>query len=717
MFKRTLARAGNLFNYAWYVPLLFIMYFGYDVFLSTEASPLPSTVSTILGWVFSLVLNPLVMAGLFGAIYQQQKSAEKPGTGSFLSEFYGQQSGPEKASIGGFLGGMKRYFWPIAGANLILTVVRLIAIVAASMIGGPDRPQSELRTAVAFVDVPFTMIILFWYAALVTEGDLFRSLWRGLRALVVNPVALGIGLIWGAVGLEDDLMAISLGDQGALAARAALSVVLATFRVLTAVYALAVYREMRGESAEPASPQVIDTLQPSVVETAAVPAAPAAPPAQGLIRTSFGFAFFAFVPLVHLLTLGLGILALKRSGRFVLRSAIACAAGAFFTAFYLLIVAGWLVSAASPSSYVSIGFLAEANRDLAPQVALLRDGSYADAQKQLEALGGSPSRHWTVDTALALAKSGQNDLDGALDTFYTASHKFPERSEFYYYYGLTLLDNDQQEMALKQFQLAAAHSPKLPRAALYATLVSNAYKPSPELSAAFFIIILLILFTVHEYGHAFAAWKLGDDTAKNAGRLTLNPIKHLDLFGSIILPGILLYRQSDIIFGWAKPVPVNPQNFKDPRKDHMRVSFAGPAVNLLVAMGCFILLGLILLVIRLFWPETVTMRIIAPYGETSLVGPPYAHWLLIAIIFIKQLMYTSLALGFFNLLPIPPLDGSWILAGFLPESLMGIFEVARRFGIALFLLLSMTPVIDYYVAIPTLGLWGGLQLVASAVGL
>jgi Zn-dependent protease len=199
--------------------------------------------------------------------------------------------------------------------------------------------------------------------------------------------------------------------------------------------------------------------------------------------------------------------------------------------------------------------------------------------------------------------------------------------------------------------------------------------------------------------------------------LTLNPVPHLDLFGSLILPAILLFQQSEIMFGWAKPVPVNPENFKDPKKDHMLVSFAGPAMNLIVAMVCFIILAGIMLFIRLFWPGTLSLNFTTPFSPVSLVGPPFARWLLILIVFLKQFFYTSLALGIFNLIPVPPLDGSWILSGLLPQRFGQIFEKTRRFGFVIFLLFVMTPVLDYIMSIPIGFAWGAFQLLASAMGL
>jgi Zn-dependent protease len=227
---------------------------------------------------------------------------------------------------------------------------------------------------------------------------------------------------------------------------------------------------------------------------------------------------------------------------------------------------------------------------------------------------------------------------------------------------------------------------------------------------------LLILFTLHEYGHAFAAWKLGDDTAKVQGRLTLNPIPHLDIFGSILLPAILLFQQSDVVFGWAKPVQVNPENFKNPNRDHMLVSFAGPAVNLMVSTVCMIILGTIMLLIHVLWPEAISLNLASITSSVSMVGLPFSQGIILLIVFLKQLFYTSIVLGFFNLLPIPPLDGSWIFAGFLPQGFRNLFEKVRPFGFLFFLLLVLTPVLDYILSIPIGIAWVGLELLFTVMG-
>jgi Zn-dependent protease len=177
----------------------------------------------------------------------------------------------------------------------------------------------------------------------------------------------------------------------------------------------------------------------------------------------------------------------------------------------------------------------------------------------------------------------------------------------------------------------------------------------------FSLIVLLFSVIIHELAHGYVAFSLGDPTAKYAGRLTLNPIKHLDLFGSIILPLLLFISGSPFLFGWAKPVPINPYNFKDQKYGEIKVSIAGPASNLSLA----IIFGLILR----FVPTTIISM--NPGIEVALTS----------------IVFINIMLGIFNLIPVPPLDGSWILFSFLPASMQGARNFFRQYGIVILVML------------------------------
>ncbi len=171
------------------------------------------------------------------------------------------------------------------------------------------------------------------------------------------------------------------------------------------------------------------------------------------------------------------------------------------------------------------------------------------------------------------------------------------------------------------------------------------------------IIIILIAVSVHEFAHAWAADRLGDPTAKLNGRMTLNPIAHLDPIGTLTL---FLFG-----FGWGKPVPVDSYNLQDPRRDEALISFAGPLSNIIIA----ILFGLIFK--------------LSPYQP---INSNYK----ILIDFLK----INFGLAYFNLLPIPPLDGSKILLGFLPfETAIEVEEVLSQYGL-IFLLMSFLPIFN-----------------------
>jgi Zn-dependent protease len=162
---------------------------------------------------------------------------------------------------------------------------------------------------------------------------------------------------------------------------------------------------------------------------------------------------------------------------------------------------------------------------------------------------------------------------------------------------------------------------------------------------------ILLALTFHEYAHAYVANRLGDDTAKQSGRLSLNPLRHLDPLGTIMI--FLVH------FGWAKPVPVNPYRLKNPKKDMLWISAAGPFANMVLAFASGILLRLL----------------IATGGtpdRTSLMG------LLIYVVFMS--LQINLALAIFNILPIAPLDGSKILAGLLPAGYAKMFYFMDRYG-------------------------------------
>ena len=198
-----------------------------------------------------------------------------------------------------------------------------------------------------------------------------------------------------------------------------------------------------------------------------------------------------------------------------------------------------------------------------------------------------------------------------------------------------------------------------------------------QISIFFQIIILIISVMAHEVAHGAAAYYFGDPTAKNMGRLTLNPLKHIDLFGSVILPFILVITKAGFIFGWAKPVPYNPYNLRNRRLGEFCVSIAGIATNFIIA---------------------IIFSFIIRFAGVLNLSQPVAD-LIIYIIFL------NLVLGIFNLIPIPPLDGSKILFTIVPYRFERQLMVFEKYG--------------FYFLIIFIVFFGGLvsKLVFSLMGL
>ena len=186
------------------------------------------------------------------------------------------------------------------------------------------------------------------------------------------------------------------------------------------------------------------------------------------------------------------------------------------------------------------------------------------------------------------------------------------------------------------------------------------------LQAAAIIVPLVIAIVFHEVAHGWVARMLGDPTAHEQRRLSFNPLRHVDPFGTIILPG-MLWLTTHTAFGWAKPVPVNKWRLKDPRKGMMAVAAAGPGMNLLLAAVGAVLLGLLV----------------------RLAGGNEAPWLQFIADNFNNFIMINVFLAFFNLLPIPPFDGSHIIEGVLPRTAARQYERLRPFGFVLIIVLLL----------------------------
>ena len=228
--------------------------------------------------------------------------------------------------------------------------------------------------------------------------------------------------------------------------------------------------------------------------------------------------------------------------------------------------------------------------------------------------------------------------------------------------------------------------------------LSNIISPETVLS----LFALLFAITVHEASHAWSALKFGDPTAAAMGRISLNPLAHIDPIGTVLLP-LLLVIAGAPAFGWAKPVMINPRNLRHPRQDNLWISFAGPAANLATATVSLLLL----LVIKALRPRAIVFlaAFLDPQKTQRIPAGFYPVEGLALILFFFVLVNVYLA--FFNLIPVPPLDGSGVLTGLLSYKAAAAYDKIRPYGFIIVLALIWLGVLGVVVR-PALAIIGKL---------
>jgi len=207
-------------------------------------------------------------------------------------------------------------------------------------------------------------------------------------------------------------------------------------------------------------------------------------------------------------------------------------------------------------------------------------------------------------------------------------------------------------------------------------------------SASVWIIPVLISITFHEAAHGYVANLLGDDTAKKLGRVTLNPFKHIDRFGTVILPILLIVIKSPFIFGWAKPVPVNFYRLRNPLSDMVFVALAGPMTNLIIAF--------------------VAASILSTMYNFGLLNNP---WLVHTL---TNFLLINIVLAVFNMIPIPPLDGGRVAVGLLPKYFSYQLAKLERYGLFIIIIaLFILPLVGKQIGISIMPIHWFIQSVSS----
>jgi Zn-dependent protease len=212
-----------------------------------------------------------------------------------------------------------------------------------------------------------------------------------------------------------------------------------------------------------------------------------------------------------------------------------------------------------------------------------------------------------------------------------------------------------------------------------------------HIDIVFQLIAFLFAISVHESAHAWMANLRGDPTARMLGRITLNPIKHIDLFGTLLLPAVAMFLHAPVI-GWAKPTPVDPRNFKNPVLDDILTSVVGPVSNFVVAIGTVLILAVV--------------KLSSPLGQHILsqgFSTESDSFLVPLCLLLYEIMIINVVLGVFNLIPVPPLDGSHVVRHLLPAGALGVYDMAGMLGLFIlvfwggrFLNMLISPAIGFF---------------------
>lgn len=411
--------------------------------------------------------------------------------------------------------------------------------------------------------------------------------------------------------------------------------------------------------------------------------------------------FLSFIPLVHLASLVFSYFVFKahRAGR--ARAAAGFILGAFFTIMYsLLLIGGFTYNKANylpvHISTIDKHLSGHISEDLKEGLILTQEGKYLQALNQLSLIEDKESE--AVKFALGVIYQQLGRPDKASESFIEVLGLAQDNKEALFHLGVINLRANQEDKFKKSeeyFKQFLLNNPQDPHTLNFLELLKNKVDWQGNVLVYILIaIVIVVSISFHEFAHSYIAFIHGDLSQKDSGRLSLNPLRHLDPFGSVILPTILILSKSQTIFAWAKPVVVNKQSFRNPDRDDMRVAFAGPGTNFTLAMiAAVINTSIALILIRLF-PQMQTMNFFFPYSFSSVSGIPFAPAFIYLNMFLNLVIFTNLILGTFNLLPVPPLDGSWIISGILPLNLRLHYEKLRKFSFALVLILIFFRIID-----------------------
>jgi Zn-dependent protease len=383
---------------------------------------------------------------------------------------------------------------------------------------------------------------------------------------------------------------------------------------------------------------------------------------------------FSWIPLVQLFSLYFGYKRFTRQKYGRVRSFFGLVMGAFFTIIYLFVLLGFLthgrhVQKNLEPMYRMASFERFSQRQTLPEnirkkvVQLKDDHHQVNIDQLIKEIEGLRLDDQEAYFTLGMAYLFQDENGKSLAMFEKSSAKNPADPDPYFFLGLLSLNHKNNPyQAGRYFSRFLQLRPGDKTGQQYLDLADNAVDRGGNiLVTVFSVIVLIISVILHEFGHSYTAYKCGDPTSKEMGRMSFNPIAHLDPFGSVVLPAILIMNKSPVVFGWAKPVEIKRENLLKPDRDEILISLSGVSMNFLLAMVGIVLLTAMGAISGIVYPHVVTDGFFISQNIISFAGVPAPKVWAYANIFLSTLVITNIVLGIFNLIPIPPLDGSWIL--------------------------------------------------------
>jgi len=613
-------------------------------------------------------------------------------------------------------------FLPFLGIELTLRVFIIVFFVLLTAVLAAAFPVMRNEVAHFYVIGAAASLVLalefFWYAA---RGSVAGDFWGSFRQAIVGIRGHAAVYAWAAYLLFIETAGTQspaqIQQDRPLLAVLGTSVLFGGLFLFTYRVIMAAALQRAGLSAEE-----MPEGKPQEGSAAAAPATELAKDGRAA-TTSLVLGLLSLIPLVHLgaLILGYKIFFKQKVGR--VRSLIGFLLGAFFTAMYVLLAIG-LMTLPEKKELVHIATL-DRLAEGSDTAAVLRAAAQAIREKDLfkaQALlegAGVPDDEGRA-FALGIVHTQLGYPEEAIESFKKCL-AFPGHNGEAYYH-LAVLTMGSPETGGEAAGYLEEFLKRFPgdRAALAKQRLLQSSIPWEGNIALRLTLILILMFsfTIHEFCHAYAAYRCGDDTQKESGRLSFNPLRHMDPIGSVLLPGILLLRNSNIVFGWARPVMVDRSRFRSPEKDDIFVSVAGPLSNFAAAIAATTLLLVIGLLLTRLAPQAQLLNFLAPFSATSVTGVAFARFWAATAMVLKELIVLSLVLCFFNLLPIPPLDGSWILENILPASMRPAYARLRQYSFVFILILVLTPILSIILGIPlSLFLGFSVGIVGAAIGL